>query len=393
MSLDKLTAPDGAQGDLFGDSLALSNSRILVGSVLDDDNGTGSGSAYLYSSSGSFLQKLTAPDGTPGDRFGDSVALSGGFAVVGSPDNDILGLSSGSVYVYDAATGGFQANYFATDGSPGDQFGHAIAMSGTTALVSSVRDDDNGMDSGSAYLFDVVTSQLFHKFIAPDGSPGDFFGDSVALSANYAVVGSPFEDSNGTNSGAAYLFDVNTGDLLHKLTPNDGSADDLFGESVAVSNGLVLVGSPQDDDDGQNSGSAYLFDAVTGQQIRKLTAPDAEAIRFFALSIGFFGNNAVIGSSTDDDNGPSSGSAYVFDVNTGQLIEKLTAPDGAVGDTFGESVTISSGAVLIGSPRDDDQGPDSGSVYLFGIPEPTSATLAAAVLAVLAASVRSRETT
>ncbi|EAM47480.1 FG-GAP repeat protein [Crocosphaera watsonii WH 8501] len=98
----------------------------------------------------------------------------------------------------------------------------------------------------------------------PNGAAGDLFGFSVSLSGNNALVGSHFDDDKGTDSGSAYLFDVTTGNLLHKLTAPDGAAGDQFGFPVSLSDNTALIGGFGDDDQGLNSGSAYLFDVTTG---------------------------------------------------------------------------------------------------------------------------------
>ncbi|MEE8153477.1 MAG: FG-GAP repeat protein, partial [Phycisphaerales bacterium] len=115
--------------------------------------------------------------------------------------------------------------------------------------------------------------QLF-KLLADDGAAGDIFGWSVSISSDTAIVGSPSNDDNGASSGCAYLFDSTTGQQLFKLLPNDGAALDAFGNSVAISGTTAIVGAVGDDDNGTSSGSAYLFDTTTGDQIAKLLADD-----------------------------------------------------------------------------------------------------------------------
>ncbi|MGD1805151.1 FG-GAP repeat protein, partial [Dapis sp. BLCC M126] len=150
--------------------------------------------------------------------------------------------------------------FTAPDGSSPDQFGRSVALSNNTALIGAWGDDDKGTNSGSAYLFDTTTGSLLQKFTAPDGSSPDQFGRSVALSNNTALIGAWGDDDKGTNSGSAYLFDTTTGSLLQKFTAPDGFESDLFGRSVALSDNTALIGSIGDDDKGQSSGSAYLFD-------------------------------------------------------------------------------------------------------------------------------------
>ena len=150
------------------------------------------------------------------------------------------------------------------------------------------------------------------KLTAEDAASYDYFGYSVGVSGNTAIVGAYLDDDNGGASGSAYLFDTITG-AETKLTASDAASSDVFGVSVGVSGNTAIVGAYLDDDNGFiDSGSAYLFDTTTGAET-KLTAPDGEAGDRFGWSVGVSGNTAIVGAYGDDDNGSSSGSAYVFD--------------------------------------------------------------------------------
>ena len=118
-----------------------------------------------------------------------------------------------------ATTFEFEQKLLAPDGAAEDFFGFPVAIDGNLALIGANRDDDNGNNSGSAYLFDMTTGSLLQKFTAPDGANDDGFGISVAVNGNFALIGSSGDDDNGFNSGSAYLFDVNNGNLLHKFIP------------------------------------------------------------------------------------------------------------------------------------------------------------------------------
>ncbi len=152
------------------------------------------------------------------------------------------------------------AKLLADDGAAGDRFGYSVAISGTTAVVGAYEDEDNGYRSGSAYLFDISDPanpiQLF-KLLPDDGAEGDWFGRSVAISGTNAIIGS----SSGV-TGSAYLFDTDTGQQIAKLLAKDGAAGDDFGRSVAISGATAIIGAPGDDDNGDRSGSAYVFDAA-----------------------------------------------------------------------------------------------------------------------------------
>ena len=362
----KITASDGVASDFFGRSIAIDNTTIAVGARGDDDNGSNSGSAYIFdASTGNETTKLLPTDGAQGDQFGTSIAIDSTVAITGAFRDDDNGPNSGSAYLFDASTGAQLIKLLPTDGAPNDSFGFSVAIDNGVAAVGSFLDDDNGNDSGSAYLFDASTGTQLFKLLPNNGAASDQFGYSIAIDSGIAAVGAINADNNGNGSGAAYLFDASTGAQLFKLLPADGAAGDQFGNSIAINNGIVAVGAHQDDDSGTNSGSAYLFDASTGTQIAKLLPRDGAAFDTFGFSIAIDDSVVAVGRSRDDVNGSQSGSAYLFDASTGAYIAKLLTTDGAGGDQFGYSIAIANGTVAAGAWYDDDNGTDSGSIYVF----------------------------
>ncbi|MCH8968493.1 MAG: hypothetical protein IIA66_05190, partial [Planctomycetes bacterium] len=301
------------------------------------------------------------------DQFGYCVALSGTTAIIGTWADDDNGFNSGSAYLFDAKTGQQIAKLLPEDGATGDYFGVSVAISGATAIIGTWADDDNGERSGSAYLFDAKTGQQIAKLLPDDGAAHDLFGRSVAISGATAVVGAVWDDDNGTNSGSAYLFDVLTGQQIAKLLPDDGAEDDRFGHSVAFNGTTAIVGAYGGEDNGDDSGAAYVFDTTTGQQIAKLLPNDGEQEEHFGWSVAISGTTAIVGALFDDDNGPGSGSGYLFDTATGQQIAKLLPEDGAAVNLFGVSVAISGATAIVGAYMDDDNGEYSGSAYLFDV--------------------------
>jgi len=371
----KLTASDAAEEDLFGYRVAISGSTAIVGAIGDDDHGDFSGSAYLYdATTGQPLFKLTASDAAGGDGFGYFVAISGATAIVGAPFDDHAGERSGSAYLFDVATGQQLFKLTAPDAAEGDLFGLSVAISGTTAIVGAPFDDDAGGSSGSAYMFDLASGQQLFKLTASDaagGQIGDRFGQSVALSNTTAIVGANLNSDAGFGSGSAYLFGLATGQELFKLTASDAAAEDYFGSSVAISGTTAIVGAHRNNDVGPGSsagsGSAYVFDVATGQELFKLTASDAAADDSFGYSVAVSGTTAIFGALSDANAGFRPGSAYVFDLATGQQLFKLIASDVAAGDLFGYSVAISGTTVIAGAWRDDHAGTNSGSAYVFDV--------------------------
>lgn len=206
------------------------------------------------------------------------------------------------------------------------------------------------------------------KSVATDAMPMDFMGDRVIFGDDRFYVGARQNDANAANAGAAYAFDLATGAQVMRFDPDDPTANEAFGQSMAYDGGRLLVGSPLKSDPLTFSGAAYLFDASTGAQLAKLTPSDPSSQKEFAWSVGLSGSIAVIGARWDTSLGFRAGAAYVFtgmDAVPSQSM-KLLAPDGASGDNFGDAVAIDGGLIAVASPFDDADGViDRGAVYLF----------------------------
>ena len=197
--------------------MSVDGNYAIVGACYDDDYGTDSGSVYVYELGTSTEQKLTASDGAEGDQFGYSVSIDGNYAIVGARYDDDYGTDSGSVYVYELGTSTEQ-KLTASDGAEGDQFGYSVSIDGNYAIVGARYDDDNGSNSGAAYIYQYTDGVWTQKrwVLAHDGSEGDQFGYSVSIDGNYAIVGACLDDSH---SGSAYIF-------LDNYPPWDTSLDD-----------------------------------------------------------------------------------------------------------------------------------------------------------------------
>jgi hypothetical protein len=373
----KFTADDGAPGDRFGESVSVSGDTLVVGADQDDDNGEASGSVYVYVRSDGVWteqQKITADDGAEDDYFGVSVSISDDTLVVGAQSDDDKGNSSGSAYVYVRSGGVWteQQKITADDGAAGDNFGRRVSISGDTVVVGANNDDDLGNNSGSVYVYvrsgGVWTEQ--QKLTADDGAAGDEFGHDVSISGDTLVVGTPEDEDNGTRSGSAYVY-VRSGGVWteqQKITADDGAAGDYFGRSVSISDDTLVVGAHADDDKGSDSGSAYVYvrsDGVWTEQ-QKITADDGAGGDDFGVSVSISGDTLVVGAHQTDDKGLQSGSAYVYVRSGGGWTEqqKITANDGATNDEFGRCVSISDDTVVVGAREDDDKGSASGSAYV-----------------------------
>jgi len=364
----KLTASEGV--DRFGWSSAVSESYALVGMWTDDDLGSYSGSVFVFDrTSGQQLRKLTASDGADGHNFGYSVAISGDIAVVGALKADGATGESGSAYVFDVSTGQQLRTLTASDGRPLDYFGSSVAMSGGLAVIGAKwHTVPGGLSTGAAYLFDLETGLQLHKFTPSDGDTNDDFGCSVSMAGSLAVIGAELDSDSGQWSGSAYVFDVQTGQQLRKLTASDAESDDRFGSAVALSGNIAVIGAYGDGDLGADSGAAYLFEVTTGQELFKLTASDGAAADRFAWAVARSGTLAVIGSFAYDGQAVDCGKVYVFDVTTGQEVFGLTAFDGTTYGALGYSVAICENTILAGALYDYRVPSGRGSAYLFSLP-------------------------
>jgi hypothetical protein len=369
----KLRPSDGVAGDLFGYEVSLSGQFALIGSPTHDSPTTNQGAAYLYRNlatvTGTVTQsaKLTSSDGLTGDQFGTTVSISGAIGVVGANAADGAFSNQGAAYVYrglNTATGTItetakltasnagaayvfrgldtangtvtqNAKLLASDGAASDLFGFKLSVSGNSALVAAMQDDDKGSNSGSVYLYrglDTATGSVNQnaKLVASDGAASDNFGYSVSISGKVGIVGSWQDDDKGSNSGSAYLFanlDTATGTINQdvKLLASDGLANDSFGYSVSVDDDAFMIGAMRGDGVVSNSGKAY-----TGS-VSSVTTLDAGNTARTIDGISFISRGDwTVGATTDGNsvNLTSGDSATVNVAGRSVFIGRNAGADG-----------------------------------------------------------------
>ena len=316
----------GGSFDGFGRSVAIYEDTIVAGAWSDDGNGLNSGSAHVFLRRGekwNHHAKLLVPEGAVHEsNFGGSVAIHKDTIVIGANgDDDNRGVSeSAYTFVRDGELWAYQAELRAPDGAAADEFGESVAIHGDTIVVGAHGDDDNGNLSGSAHVFVRSADKWKHhtKLLAPNATIDDLFGWRVAIYGDTIVVGAKNDDDNGVDSGSAHVFVRSGEDWTHKakLLAPDGTADDEFGDSVAIYEDTIVVGSHWDDDNGVNSGSLHVFvrSGETWTHQAKLLAPDGAANDFFGKSTAVYKDEIVVGAHGDDNSGDLGGSAYVFSV-------------------------------------------------------------------------------
>lgn len=305
--------------DFFGTSVALDGDLALIGASNNSADLPASGAAYLFDiSSGQELKRLTPEDHMHSDMFGSSVALQNGVAIVGSPGGNGAGVATGAAYLFDTNTYDQLARFTASDAAYSARFGHAVAISSSRALIGATRADGRSNSramTGAAYLFDLATNDEIAMLTAPDAMQGDYFGGAVAINEHVAIVGARLDDDAGGNTGAAYVFDASTGDFITKLLASDASGNDHFGDSIALSERWALIGAPTagPSDDILGPGAAYLFNTSTWKEVAKLVASDAADGEAFGTAVALNSEVAIVGARNDGElRLTHAGSSYLF---------------------------------------------------------------------------------
>jgi len=296
----------------------------------------------------------------PGNSVPDGVVVDGDFTTSGFMKTD----GSGN-YSVDAST--YLTSFTETD----PVFTASAAYNITTTQISNWDTAYSWGDHSSAgyvtsspsetSLTNVVLQTLNNPNFYGD-SLTDRFGASTAIGETYTVVGAPweYESSSISQSGKVYVFNTDTGELVHTLGSPNAATGDYFGYSVAIDGNLAIVGAYQEDFEGEsNSGRAYIFDLTTGSLLHTLDNPNAYNTRLgdlFGSSVSISGNYAIVGAYGEDDaDGNQSGKAYIFDVTTGSLLHTLDNPnpvESSAYDNFGNSVDIKGSLAIVAANQE-----------------------------------------
>ena len=402
--MDKLTAGNGDENDLYGSAVAMSEDTIVVTSRVGKSNASGtlSGFAYVYQpdpeNNDRWIQtaRISVDNETNSDGFGGAVDMDGDTIVVGASRDDENGEDVGAAYVFERNSGGVNrwgltAKLLPDDRTELDFFGIAVAIDGDMIIVGKIGDDEVASGAGAAYIFsrnkggENQWGQIT-KLTANDGGEGDRFGASVAIENDLAVIGANFKDQGEKNGGAAYVYRRDPDSIedwreVRKLVADDGELDDEFGSSVAIDREVVIVGAPGETSFQGKFGAVYVFensseDMDNWTQIDKLVMSDPMRQDQFGRALAIKGDRIIVGAYRDDDRGMDSGSVTVFeqrphDSDSWEEVLKITAEDGVMFDEFGFSVATDGKTVLIGAIKDDDKGRESGSAYIYTIESST----------------------
>jgi hypothetical protein len=378
---EKLSANDAQAGDAFGYSVAIDGDTAVIGAP-DDDNEKGSdaGAVHVFrrspgGTSWSHAQRLVSNDTTltAGDRFGRAVAIRGNLLVVGAP---IDNASRGMLQVFERSTAVgdfvFIQKIITGDNANGDRFGSAVALgqapSATTIVAAAPFDDlESGTDVGSVYVYVRSGSTFVQQAKLTAGASGaanDRFGSGLALDGNTVVVGVPGDDDNGTESGSAFVYVRNESSWSQqaKLAPPDGQAGDQFGAAVSIAGDSALFGAPQQT---FGAGKAYVYTRQGGVWLQQsLLVPEASSLKIeFGRSVALSGNVAAVAAPLRG----SIGAVFMFERANGNwsAAGRSDAADTLAGDQLGGALAMTGEWVLAGAALHDLPATNAGAAYLF----------------------------
>lgn len=338
-------------GANFGRNLMVTDDgMIMTGAWHAPVNGVEHiGIAYMFNSqTGEIVHQYDLPEPQPVTGFGAFVWASDSRVAVSAyyKDDDSF-TSSGKVYLYDRAGGQLELTIPNPSPAEYDIFGYGLGSLGDKMIIGSRADDTVGYNTGAVYIFNSQTGDVLKTIYCPTPTTEDNFGYTVAgIGTDKIAVGAPACDTAGFETGAVYIFNANTGALLHSIVNPDPVENGSFGFQVRARGNDVLIGAP-----GQQK--AYLYDGDTGQLIFRINKPEQSVAGVFGSTVSHVGNDILVGDPLYEVNGEQLGRAYLFSGYTGKLKKVFYNPDAEHGDRFGVGVAgFPDGRIVISADQD-----------------------------------------
>jgi hypothetical protein len=292
-----------------------------------------------------------------------AVAAVGQNLLLGFPFDDTFGHDAGIAYLFDTRTGKVLRRFQSPNPVQGGTFGCAVAASGNRLLITARQETPPGKPkhTGAAYVFDASTGELLHTLQKPAPAEEDYFGWPVDVLGEGFLVGCAHDDTGGKNAGAVFLYHSSTGELLWAFRKPQPKASDVFGGTFAAVGSSLLVGPYADD----KRGPAYLFEGSTGKVLQTFPNPDPSRERGFGFAVAALEENVLIGDKNYHPPRADGGLVYLFDSVTGDVLRTFHNPAPAVNDNFGSAVAAVDGNVLVGAANANANGLNVGAAHLF----------------------------
>ncbi|MCZ6799117.1 MAG: hypothetical protein O7F12_01380 [Nitrospirae bacterium] len=316
---------------------------------------------------------ITNPHPSVFDGFGMALDVKENRVLIGASHEENGGVESGRVYLMDGMNGRVLHQYSLSRPLGHDLFGFSVKFMNDKVLVGAPQGRDRQQGhTGAVYVFEGDSGKLLQTLHNPSPGTGTF-GHAVDSHDGLIMVGDPMTSLSTTfHAGAVFVFESSSGTLLYSVqSPEKQTGEpDRFGHAVAFVENNSLVTAPLGGSDPSDSGRAYLFEGRTGKHIRTFQSPSPQNGEFFGWSAAVDGHTVIFGAlGHNKDSQVEVGVAYVMDVLSGQILYRVEAPAGATGDHFGEAVAIVDGKFLVGAPGTDMNseilGVDVGAVYVF----------------------------
>ena len=339
----RFTVSDGYTVEQFGYAVALGGDTAFIGAPQEDDIEINAGAVHVFTrdqgGAGEWgeTKRLAAPDGAQGDFFGQAISLDGDTALVGAPGNSAAAGGGGAAYVFardqsGPDSWGETAKIMPSDPHDAARFGSSVALAGDIAVIGAYRDGALGSLYGAAYVFyrsddNPATWQEIKKLAAFDAADWDGFGVSVAISGDLVIVGADTKHEAGVEVGGVYIFGRHHGGpdnwgLIKKLSAADAASDDAFGISVSVSGDYALVGASgvKGADPAAVLGAVYVFGRNLGGAdawglMGKVMPSGAGENCQFGQSLALAGDLFAVGGPTKPNGGVHRGAVYIFRIN------------------------------------------------------------------------------
>jgi len=387
INIHRIFTDDGLEFDEFGKSVAIDGEWIAVGAHYDNSVQIHTGSVYFYKNSGSgwsYMDEVRGTETTSYDDFGHSVDMAGTYTLIGSPDDQ----NNGTAYLFARLFDTWlEVEYlYPVDPTSEDRFGNSVGIQSDWAVIGAPNTSDGLWDTGGVYMFEQAAGWTYsQKLYASDKAEFDGFGYDVSIDGSYVFVGSPYDDYDSKlNAGSAYIFwrNGNVWSEWTKLTPVGGGSEDLYGYSVDVKGDYAIIGCPFDDDLGEDSGSAYIYknNLLIWQFEAKLLAEDGGYEDNFGWSVAIDGDYALVGAAGASHSYIDYGGAVYIFHNDGTSWNQAWKLSGTSdGDWLGSSVNLDGDQGIGGAPGWNNfyEVPDvvnAGAVYVFNDLTPPTPT-------------------
>jgi hypothetical protein len=338
-SAGSLALPILGENAFFGTAVSVSGDILAVGMPRESSGPPSPGRVYLFERDGGdsnhwdHIKTLVSGQGAVSDDFGRAVAASTNYIAVGVPLEKVGGLRKGAVYIFECNAGGANhwglATKLVVEQAPaGSAFGTSVAINGDLLVVGAPSEEiANDAGLGAVYLYQRRADETNHwtllrKLLPSDGFGGGYFGDAVATSGDVLVVGASAGKVGTYTVGTGYVFERNQGGAdnwgqIKKIQASDPKPSDLFGASVAVNGDTILVGAPHKDSGTNRSlGAVYVFQRLyvprLWSQVAKVLPVDQTGVSRFGWSVAVSGDVGLVGSLSRVGDHVEQGTVYLL---------------------------------------------------------------------------------